>query len=510
MFSQATEVMVKDKQVLHLRRLVLEQGESIAIAARKSGMCETTARKYIRLGKLPSETVKPRTWRTRKDPFEDVWEEAKEFLEMNPNLEVTALFGELQRRYPGKFQPGQLRTLQRHVKYWKATEGPPKEVYFAQEYKPGDRAQSDFTCMNKLGVTIGGVPFKHKLFHFVLTYSNWQTGSVCRSESFEALSEGLQHALQACGGVPRLHQTDSLSAAVRRLRRRDGEAFTDRYQALMRHCGMEARHTQARSPHENGKVEQAHYRLKQAIANQLTLRGSSDFESQQKYEAFLAKLFVQLNTPRKERFEEERAHMGPLPKRPLTTYKPISVRVSKGSTIRVQNNFYSVPSRLIGERVDVRLYGEEVQVWYRNRFMERMPRLHGRSKHRIGYRHVISSLVRKPGAFADYRYRSDFFPTHRFQMAYEALLREHGKGTRADKEYLQVLNLAARGGESGVDVVLDELLGRKEAITAEGVEAMLGQNVPEPVDGIAPVEVNLELYDKLLPQSKQGMLAAEI
>ena len=130
---------------------------------------------------------------------------------------------------------------------------------------------------------------------------------------------------------------------------------------------MEARHTQVRSPHENGKVEQAHYRVKKAIANQLTLRGSSDFESRRKYEAFLAILFVQLNRPRKERFEEERAHMGPLPKRPLTTYKPISVRVSKGSTIRVQNNFYSVPSRRIGERVDVRLYGEEVQVWYRNR-----------------------------------------------------------------------------------------------------------------------------------------------
>ena len=148
-------------------------------------------------------------FRTRKDPFEEVWEEAKGFLEMNPNLEVTALFRELQRLYPGKFQPGQLHTLQRHVKCWKATEGPPKEVYFAQEYKPGDRVQSDFTCMDKLGVTIGGVPFKHKLFHFVLTYSSWQTGSVCRSESFEALSEGLQNALQACGGVPRLHQTEA-------------------------------------------------------------------------------------------------------------------------------------------------------------------------------------------------------------------------------------------------------------------------------------------------------------
>ena len=261
----------------------MRKGEPIATAAAKAGMCETTARKYVRLGKLPSETKKPHTWRTRKDPFAAVWEEVEAFLKVNPNLEVKALFGELQRRHPDAFQPGQLRTLQRRVKQWRATEGPAKEVFFAQEYEPGDRAQSDFTCMNGLGVTIRGKPFPHLLYHFVLSYSNWETGTVCRSESFEALSEGLQQALHACGGVPRLHQTDSLSAAVRKLQRGGGEAFTDRYQALMRHCGMEARHTQVRSPHENGKVEQRHYRLKLAIKNQLILRGSHGFESRQAF-----------------------------------------------------------------------------------------------------------------------------------------------------------------------------------------------------------------------------------
>ena len=475
-------------------------------AAAKAGMSEPTARKYLRLGKLPSETKKPQTWRTHKDPFADVWEEVRAVLKVNPGLEVKALLGELQRRYPGKFQPGQLRTLQRRVKQWRVTEGPPKEVFFAQEYEPGDRAQSDFTCMNELGVTIQGRPFPYLLYHFVLAYSNWETGTICRSESFEALSEGLQQALHACGGVPRLHQTDSLSAAVRKLQRGGGEAFTDRYQALMRHCGMEARHTQARSPHENGKVEQRHYRLKLTIRNQLILRGSSDFESRQCYEAFLQKLFAQLNAQRKERFDKEKAYLGPLPERRLESYRAIRVRVSKGSTIRVQNNSYSVPSRLIGEWVDARLFSEAVEVWFGQRLMERMPRLHGRSKHRIEYRHVIDSLVRKPGAFAHYRYRTDLFPTHRFRMAYDALRRAHRAPMKADKAYLRVLQLAAKESESGVDAALRVLLEDKEPITTEAVEALLGRMVQAPAHLVAPPAVDLSTYDGLLEQSTTASL----
>ena len=477
-------------------------------AAAKAGMSEPTARKYLRLGKLPSETKKPQTWRTRKDPFADVWDEVKAFLEVNPGLEVKALFEELQRRHPGKFQPGQLRTLQRRVKQWRATEGPAKEVFFAQEYEPGDRAQSDFTCMNELGVTIRGEPFRHLLYHFVLAYSNWETGTVCLSESFEALSEGLQQALHACGGVPRLHQTDSLSAAVRKLQRGGKEAFTDRYEALMRHCGMEARHTQARSPHENGKVEQRHYRLKLAMKQQLMLSGSRDFESREAYEAFLRKLFAELNTRRKEHFDKEKAFLGPLPERRLESYRAMRVRVSKGSTIRVQNNSYSVPSRLIGEWVDARLYGEAVEVWFGQRLVERMPRLQGRSKHRIEYRHVIDSLVRKPGAFAHYRYRADLFPTHRFRMAYDALRRVHGEALKADKTYLRVLQLAAKESESGVDAALRVLLEGKEPITAEAVEALLGRTVEAPAQLVAPPVVNLSTYDGLLAQSTTASLTA--
>lgn len=82
-----------------------------------------TACKYLRLGKLPSEIQKPHAWRTRMDPFANVWEEGKTFLEVNPNLDVKVLFGKLQRRYGGKFQPDQLRTLELRVKHWRVTEG---------------------------------------------------------------------------------------------------------------------------------------------------------------------------------------------------------------------------------------------------------------------------------------------------------------------------------------------------------------------------------------------------
>ena len=490
--------MVTDDQVKLLFKLVYRQDTSILTAAVKSGMCETTARKYLRHDKLPSELKQPHTWRTRKDPFAEVWEEIVAFLEVNPHLDVKALFGELQRRYPGRFKPGQLRTLQRRVKHWRAIEGPSKEVYFDQVYEPGERAQSDFTCMNELGVTIQGEPFKHLLYHFVLPYSNWETGTVCRSESFEALSKGLQKALRRCGGVPRLHQTDSMSCAVRNLQRSGANDFTDRYQALMRHCGMQARHTQARSPHENGKIEQSHYRLKRALRNQLLMRGSLDFESHQAYEQFLNKLFAQLNKDRQARFEQERALLRPLPDRRLESYTRVEARVSKGSTIRVRKNCYSVPSRLIGEKVVVRVYADMIEVWFGQRRMDRMPRLRGQSKHKIEYRHVIDSLVKKPGAFAHYRYREDLFPTHRFRVAHDVLHRTHSSPLRADKVYLRILQLAAKESQSGVDAALRVLLEHKAALTPEAIKAMLDRKVTRPTVGMTPFVVNMSRYDSLL------------
>jgi len=183
--------MVKDRQVRRLFKMTA-QGRSLTKAAARADMDEKTARKYRDLKKLPSELKQPHTWRTRKDPFADVWDEGESFLKTDSSLQAKAMFEYFQRKYPGRFSDSQLRTLQRRFKTWKALEGPAKEIYFDQVYDPGEFCESDFTHMDGVGVTIAGQPFRHMVYHFVLTYSNWESITICFSESFEALSEGLQ------------------------------------------------------------------------------------------------------------------------------------------------------------------------------------------------------------------------------------------------------------------------------------------------------------------------------
>ena len=172
-----------------------------SLAAERSGMDEKTARKYLKSGKLPSQIKMPRIYRTHADVFESIWPEGQSYLEQNPGLEAKQLFEHFQRTYPGIFSDGQLRSFQRKVKNWRAVEGPIKEVFFPQVHHPGKLSASDFTHMKELGVTIQGSSFPHLVYHFVLTYSNWEAGTVCFSESFESLSEGLQNALWKLGGA---------------------------------------------------------------------------------------------------------------------------------------------------------------------------------------------------------------------------------------------------------------------------------------------------------------------
>ena len=309
--------MVTDCQVRKLMKLLNEE-QTLSLASAKSGMDEKTARKYRGLGKLPSEVSKEHNWRTREDPFAKIWEEVRSKLDVNSGLQAKTLFKDLQRRHPGKYQDGQLRTLQRRVKQWRALEGPPKEVFFEQRHEPGELCQSDFTNMNKLGVRIQGQPFDHLLYHFVLTYSNWEWGTVCFSESFESLSVGFQSSVWKLGGVPNAHRTDRLSAAVHQ--EINPEVFTQRYQSLLAHYGVEGRRIQAAKPNENGDVEQRHYRLKEAVDQTLMLRGSRDFESREDYKKFLERLFDELNSGRRERVQEELKRLRRLPERRLESY----------------------------------------------------------------------------------------------------------------------------------------------------------------------------------------------
>ncbi len=486
--------MVTDRQVRRMMKMV-ETGERVMIAALKTGMDEKTARKYIREGKLPSQIKKEHTWRTRKDPFESVWEEVREKLALFPELEAKTIFDALQREYPGRFSDGQVRTLQRRAKLWRALEGPGKEVYFPQEHRPGELGASDFTRMGELGITIQGQPFDHMLYHFVLTYSNWETGSICFSESYESLSFGLQNALWKLGGVPKAHRTDSLSAAVNNTSTQ--KEFRQHYDGLLKHYRLKGEKTQAGRGNENGDIEQRHHRLKRAVDQALMLRGSRDFESRKAYEEFLEKMFTQLNKGRKERLREEQKILGSLPERRLEDCKRLDVSVGPSSTIRVMHNVYSVHSRLIREKVQVRIYAEHLEVWYAQRRVERLPRLRGKEKHRIDYRHIIDWLVRKPGAFANYRYRDDLFPTSRFRIAYDIL--KEKSPAHGDKEYLKILYMAARETEAGVDKALGTLIDTEGPISAQEVTKLLGWDQhPEAVRDPMISQVNLHLYDGLL------------
>jgi len=485
---------VTDGQVKELRTW-LYQGASLKKAAMKADMDRKSARKYWQLGRLPSEAREPRTWRTRLDPLAGVWPELEEMLTREPSLQAVTLLGWLQAAYPERYPDSVRRTLERRVRLWRAEHGPAKEVYFAQVHEPGRLGASDFTHMSSLGVTIAGQPFGHLVYHFVLTHSNWEHVTVCFSESFASLSEGLQSALWSLGGVPQRHRTDRMTLAVQA----DGQAgqFTAKYQALLAHYRLTGEATNPASGHENGDCEQSHRRFKETVAQALLLRCSRDFASRAEYEAFLRELVQRRNTRRHAAFAVELAALRPLPARRLESGERGRARVQRGSTIQVRHNTYSVPARLIGEYVEVRIGAEEIEVWYAETLVQRMPRLRGQNKHHIDYRHIIPWLVRKPGAFAGYVFQADLYPTTTFRRAYDALQAQDSE--RADRDYVQILHLAAQEGESAVAAALEQLLSVAAPVSVRALRALLGQETPVSVAAQVTVPaVDLGQYDALL------------
>jgi len=488
--------MVKDDQVRILMELIHRE-KTLKTAAAKAGMSEKTARKYRKSGKLPSQCKGVHDWRTRPDPFDpEDWLWVEDVLGNNDGIEAKTLFEVLQREHPGKYQDGQLRTFQRRVKLWRALNGPGNEVFFPQIYKPGEWCESDFTRMKPLGITINGIPFDHMLYHFVLCYSNWETGTVCFSESYESLSVGLQNALWNLGGVAKYHRTDNLTSAVNKVG--SPEVFTDKYRGLAKHYGFESQKIQPGCPNENGDIEQRHHRLKKAVDQALMLRGSRDFASRGEYEQFLQKLFDQLNSGRRERLQEELAVLRRLPARRHDDYTQIECKVTRFSTIRVLKNSYSLHSRLIGERIKARIYADHIEVWYAQRRIERLPRLRGNNGHYINYRHIIDWLVRKPGAFKNYRYKDDLFPTSQFRIAYDLLCSQHGC-KQGNKHYLKILELAAKQSETLVNESLRFLVNHGNQIDSHVVKAMVQSGLKPPaVTDVEVEQVDLTVYDQLL------------
>ncbi len=488
--------MIMDGQVRRLRRF-LDAGEFLVVAAGRTGMDEKTARKYRDAEKLPSELAKPRTWRTREDPFEEVWAEVLARLEAEPKLRAFALFGWLQDKYEGRFPDSQRRTFERRVRAWRAARGPNREVMFPQVHTPGDLGASDFTHMNSLRITIGRQPFDHMLYHFTLTYSNWESVSVCFSESFEAFSRGLQDALWKQGGVPRKHRSDSLSAAVNNLS--GDREFHARYRDLMEYYRVDPQRINVRKAHENGDIESSHGHLKTVIDQALLLRGSRDFATREEYESFLEGLMKKRNASRSPRFEQEQEVLGELPPTKLDHRTQVcGIKVHSSSTIQVKRNTYSVPSRLIGYKVNVMIDADFIEVWYGEVLVQRMPRIIGSGKHAVNYRHVIDSLVRKPGAFENYQYRADMFPTSHFRMAYDWLCQ--GRNARAAaREYLKILQLAARDSQDAVQDTLRLAITENAPISAKVIRLAVEahQQVP-PVTDVTVETPDLQDFDSLL------------
>jgi len=488
--------MIKDGQVRKLRRL-LDAGEFLVVAAGRTGMDEKTARKYRDAEKLPSELVKPRMWRTRADPFEEVWPEVLARLEAEPKLRAFALFGWLQEKYPGRFQDSQRRTFERRVRAWRAVRGPSREVIFPQVHTPGDLGASDFTHMSSLRITIGGQPLDHMLYHFTLTYSNWEAVSVCFSESFEAFSRGLQDAFWKLGGVPRRHRSDSLSAAVNNLS--EDREFHARYRDLMEHYRVDPQRINVRKAHENGDIESSHGHLKAVVEQVLLLRGSRDFATREEYEGFLEELMAKRNAARSGRFEQELEVLGELPTTKVDYRTEVrGIKVHGSSTIQVKRNTYSVPSRLIGHKVDVTIDADFVEVWYGDVLIQRMPRIVGSGKYAVNYRHVIDSLVRKPGAFENYQYREDMFPTSHFRMAYDGLCRDRSPRAAA-REYLKILQLAARESQDAVRDALRVAIATNAPISAKAIGVAVEQHQQVPAATDVTIEApDLQDFDSLL------------
>jgi len=466
-------------------------------AADMAGISSKTARKYRKTGKLPSQCRVEHTWPTRQDPFAKDWSFIEHTLiDTQATLEAKTIFEFLQRAEPGKYHNGQLRTLQRRIKAWKALYGPSREIFFSQHYDPGQWACSDFTSMNKLNITIARQPFEHLFYHFVLCYSNWQAGRICFSESFESLSLGIQDALWKLGGVPFCHRTDNLTSAVHKVGHPD--IFTDKYRGLASHYGFKSSKTNPASPHENGDVEKSNDLFKKAVDQSLIIRGSRDFDSVEEYEKLLQKIIDRMNANCHKRFVEELEVLKELPNLRYDDYETRICKVGRGGTIRLLHNTYSLHSRLVGETVKVRVYADKLEIWYAQRHIETLPRLRGENGHCINYRHHIDRLVRKPGAFENYCYKDSMFPTSQFRIAYD-ILREGRSIRQANKEYLKILELAAKEDESLVNEALRLLINLEEEIEFEKVKQFIDskQKPPEPTDvHIEPVDINY--YDMLL------------
>ena len=494
---------ITDQQVcLYMK---IRKKKSQQLAAAKAGISERSARRIESSVTLPSQNPR-RYWRSRVDPFVQVWEsEVVPLLQRAPKLMAITVLRKLQDDHPDRFPDGTLRTLQRHIRHWRAIEGPPKEVFFPQDHAPGHRGLSDFTAMGELRITIGNAPFAHLLYHFVLAFSRWEHVEVVEGgESFEALSKGLQNALWQAGGAPQEHRSDSLSAAFKNLT--EEEDFTLRYTALLEHYGMAGTRNNRGLSHENGSIESPHRYLKEAIEQALLLRGHRDFADRLVYEDFVREVVMRRNRRNAAAFRIEREQLHELPVRRTTDFVEEEARITRCGTFTVRAILYSAPSRLIGHRLKVRLYSDRLDCYLSGALVLTLPRgtrVPGTGRGRkLDYRHFIDALKRKPQAFKGLVFRDALFPREAYRRTWEQLDLKLPQ-RQACQTMVALLEMAARDGVEGV------LAERLDALLAAGVlpdvKPLREEFTPCKVE-LPQVTVEIpatSIYDVLLPSAHE-------
>jgi len=437
------------------------------------------------------EDCSDRDWRTREDPFAGAWGEVVELLEVMPELQAARIFDYLREKYPGRYEDGQLRTLQRRVRLWRARHGPERELFFLQVHFPGEAVQLDWLDGNRLGVLIGAERFDHKLCHCAAVYSKWEWSRVCFSEDFLSLRNTLQDTLFGLGGVPKVLQIDNTSSATCSLAEGEGKRdFNARFKRLLKHFGLTGRRVNIGCAHENGTIEKLHDHFRVRLEQALMLRGSRRFDSVRAYEDFIREQLRKANANRTRKLTEERRHLEALPASRYPEFESESHRIGPGGTVRIKRKTYSLPSRLKGEFLNCRIYTEHIDLYLGTTRVHRLKRVHG-SDSGIQWGDLVSWLVRKPGAFAHYRHRESMFPTAAYRQVHAALC-EKFEQYAADREYLLILDASA-GVEPGVAAeALGRMLSGEVVLSVEGFREACG--VERPAADLAPFEPDLSVY----------------
>jgi len=491
--------MITKQQYKRLMNKYEETGK-ITDSAMKADVDRHTARKYIEAGKCPAELQAKHTWRTRPDPLDQVWEEVTRMLRDAPELEAKTLFEYFLARPDSGLDESHLRTFFRRVRHWRATQGPEREVFFAQDRNPGQLLQLDWTYARELEVTIQGEVLDHLFCHCVLPYSDWQWATRCISESFLSLVSGLQAALAQLGKCPRHLGTDNSSAATHELERMPGRSrgFNSDYLELCTHYDLTPLTINVGCPHEQGDVESQNRHLKRRLEQHLILRGSRDFASLEEYDRFVQTVLRAANAKRQKRLAEELACMRRLPAGHLAEYREYAPVVSSQSLIRVKRHTYSVPSRLIGHTLRVELHEAELKVHLGRDLLFCLPRLRGDRGALVDFRHIIAPLLRKPGAFIHYRHREALYPSAVFRAAYDRLVADHGERPGVI-EYLHVLKLAAEETVEQVEPVLRAHLALVGKWRAPQVREQLVPAARKVIE-LAGLTPSLHAYDRLLEE----------